>query len=89
MVSDFSLFEKIFLAIFTISEHLLVKEEHDMIQKIMTFVCPRCGSDNLVKNGHNKVNSQQAHCKDCHAYFVLDPKTPHSEGTRETLLNAA
>ena len=24
-----------------------------MIQKLITFTCPRCGSDQLVKNGHN------------------------------------
>jgi predicted RNA-binding Zn-ribbon protein involved in translation (DUF1610 family) len=31
-----------------------------MIQKIITYHCPKCGSVNLVKNGHNKVRSQQA-----------------------------
>ncbi len=60
-----------------------------MIQKIIIFLCPHCGSDNLVKNGHNKVNSQQAHCKDCGAYFVLEPKTPHGVETRKTLIKAA
>jgi len=60
-----------------------------MIQKVMTFICPRCGSDNLVKNGHNKVNSQQAHCKDCGAYFVLEPKTPHGAETKKTLIKTA
>ena len=54
-----------------------------MIQKIITFICPHCGSDKLVKNGHNKVNSQQAHCKDCEAYFVLDPKTPQRIETKK------
>lgn len=60
-----------------------------MIQKIITYRCPRCGSENLTKNGHNKVGSQQAHCKDCGAYFVLDPKTPHGAETQKTLIKAA
>ena len=60
-----------------------------MIQKMVTFVCPRCGSDNLVKNGHNKANSQQAHCKDCSAYFVLEPKQSHGTVVRRTILKTA
>jgi len=60
-----------------------------MIQKIITYHCPRCGSDNLVKNGHNKVNSQQAHCKDCGAYFVLEPKSPPQQDAKDTILKAA
>lgn len=60
-----------------------------MIQKTITYHCPRCGSDNLVKNGHNKVNSQQAHCKDCGAYFVLEPKAPPHQDTKDMILKAA
>jgi IS1 family transposase/transposase-like protein len=60
-----------------------------MIQKIITYRCPRCGSENLIKNGHNRVGSQQAHCKDCEAYFVLEPKTPHESITKTTLIKAA
>ena len=60
-----------------------------MIQKITIYLCPRCGSENLTKNGHNKVGSQQTHCKDCDAYFVLEPKTPHGAETQKTLLKTA
>ncbi len=60
-----------------------------MIQKITMYLCPRCGSENLTKNGHNKGNSQQAHCKDCDAYFVLELKTPHGAETQKTLLKTA
>lgn len=45
-----------------------------MIQKTITYHCRRCDSTNLVKNGHNQAGSQQAHCHDCGAYFVLEPK---------------
>lgn len=84
MVSDRSLFfEKFSLYNPVVSVNLFFKEERHMIQKIITFICPRCGSDNLVKNGRNKVNSQQAHCKDCDAYFVLEPKTPHDAETKK------
>jgi IS1 family transposase/transposase-like protein len=72
-----------------VSANRILKEDHHMIQKIVTFVCPRCGSDNLVKNGHNKVASQQAHCKDCGAYFVLEPKKPHGSETRKILVKTA
>ncbi len=60
-----------------------------MIQKVITYLCPRCGSDNLVKNGHNKAHSQQAHCKDCGAYFVLEPKQSQGTVTRQTILRTA
>ncbi len=59
-----------------------------MIQKVMTSECPRCGSTNLVKNGHNRVDSQQAHCKNCLAYFVLEPKISYTKTTIRTILKA-
>lgn len=60
-----------------------------MIQKIITYHCPKCGSVNLVKNGHNKVRSQQAHCHDCGAYFVLAPKQPPAPTTVAQIFKAA
>ena len=60
-----------------------------MIQKIITYHCPRCGSVNLVKNGHNKASSQQAHCNDCGAYFVLEPKQTIGATPRQLLLKTA
>ncbi len=82
-------FEKNFLANFAVFENRVFKGERRMIQKVITCLCPHCGRDNLVKNGHNTVNSQQAHCKDCGAYFFLEPKMPHRAGIRKTLVKAA
>ncbi len=59
-----------------------------MIQNVITCECPRCGSTNLVKNGHNRVDSQQAHCKNCLAYFVLEPKISYTKTTIRTILKA-
>lgn len=60
-----------------------------MIQTIITYHCPRCGSVNLVKNGHNKAGSQQAHCQDCDAYFVLVPKSNSPSPESPKILKAA
>lgn len=38
-----------------------------------THTCRKCGSADIVKNGHSASGSQQHHCKDCGAYLVLDP----------------
>jgi len=60
-----------------------------MVQKIITCHCPQCGSINLVKSGHNKAKSQQAHCKNCGAYFVLEPKQSSGSATQQTILKTA
>src|SRR5436190_8636651 len=52
-----------------------------MIQVTKTYKCRVCGSDNIVKNGTNKVGQAQYHCKDCGAYRVLEPK-PNDKGQR-------
>ena len=38
-----------------------------------THTCRKCGSSDIVKNGHSASGSQQYHCKSCGAYLVLDP----------------
>lgn len=50
-----------------LSEYLL------MIQTIVTHECPKCGSLNVVKNGHDYKGSQKYHCKTCDSYGTLDP----------------
>ena len=47
---------------------------YDMIQETTTYTCRRCGSTDIVKNGTNKCNSPQYHCKVCGAYRTLRPK---------------
>jgi transposase-like protein len=58
-----------------------------MIQK--TYQCRQCGSECIVKNGHNQSGSQQYHCKDCGAYGVVDPEpTGYSEEEKQKILRA-
>ncbi|MEP7285659.1 MAG: hypothetical protein ABI947_07825 [Chloroflexota bacterium] len=52
-----------------------------MIQVTKTYKCRVCGSENIVKNGTNKVGQAQYHCKDCGAYRVLEPQ-PNNKGQR-------
>lgn len=45
-----------------------------MIQKTITYSCRVCGSENIVKNGTNRLGQQQYHCKDCGVYRVLESR---------------
>lgn len=62
--------------------------DRSMIQTIITHRCSRCGSTNIVKNGHNKCGNQQYHCKDCNAHRVLEPKTKYEVSEKKTILCA-
>lgn len=42
-----------------------------MIQTIITHACPKCGSLQLVKNGHDYKGSQKYHCTSCGRYGTL------------------
>ena len=54
-----------------------------------TYRCRRCGSAELVKNGHNASGSPQYHCKGCGAYGVLEPEASgYSEEEKERILRA-
>jgi transposase-like protein len=57
-----------------------------MIQKTITYACHACGSTNIIKNGSNKCNNAQYHCKDCGLYRVLEPKCAYSENEKKTIL---
>ena len=57
-----------------------------MIQITITYLCSRCESANIVKNGHNKCGNQQYHCNDCKAYRVLEPKKKYSIPQKQTVL---
>ena len=57
-----------------------------MIQETITYRCRRCGSPNIVRNGHNRCGNPQYHCKDCGAYRVLRPKVRYSEEEKEKIL---
>jgi uncharacterized Zn finger protein len=42
-----------------------------MIQTIVTHHCPKCGSENLVRNGHDYKGDHKYHCKSCGWYGML------------------
>ena len=44
-----------------------------VIQKVITYHCPKCNSLNLEKNGTYN-GSQKYHCLDCNDYGALDPQ---------------
>lgn len=51
--------------------------------------CRKCGSEDIVKNGHNACGNQQYHCKDCGAYLVLDPEPKgYSEEEKDRIIRA-
>lgn len=51
--------------------------------------CRKCGSHNIVKNGHNRSGRQQYLCQDCWAVGVLTPKRQYREARREEILRAS
>jgi transposase-like protein len=59
-----------------------------MIAKVIVYVCRHCGSQNIVKNGHNSSGSQQYWCKDCGKRGVLQPKRGYTEEQKEQILAA-
>jgi transposase-like protein len=59
-----------------------------MITKLVVYDCRHCGSENIVKNGHNGSGSPQYKCKDCGKYCVLVPKRGYSEAQKEEILAA-
>jgi transposase-like protein len=50
------------------------------------YVCRKCNSENIVKNGHNASGSQQYKCKDCGALGVLEPSRGYTEEQREQII---
>jgi len=41
--------------------------------------CTKCGSKNIVKNGHNGSGQQQYYCRDCKAHRVLESEKRYPE----------
>ena len=38
-------------------------------------ICPRCGRiENQVKIGYNRCGTQRCKCKECGAYYTINPK---------------
>ena len=48
--------------------------------------CPRCGSKNVMKNGHAHSGKQNFKCKECASQFVLEPRhQPISQEKKEII----
>jgi transposase-like protein len=59
-----------------------------MIAKTIVYSCRNCGSQNIVKNGHNAYGSQQFWCKDCGKRGVLEPKHSYSAEQKDQIISA-
>jgi len=59
-----------------------------MIREIITYECPHCASQNIIKNGRNPKGKQQYRCKDCGKSGVLNPTVPYTEEEKEQILAA-
>lgn len=59
-----------------------------MIQTIVTYECPACGSLDLVKNGHDYKGSQKYHCKRCKRYGTLQAQRGYDQRTRSQVKRA-
>jgi len=44
--------------------------------------CTKCGSQNIISNGHNSAGKQQYHCKDCKAHRILESEKKYSESRK-------
>jgi transposase-like protein len=52
------------------------------------YTCRKCGSENIVKNGHNGSGSPQYWCKDCNTRGVLEPNHSYTEAQKEQIIAA-
>ncbi|QPC83155.1 IS1 family transposase [Phototrophicus methaneseepsis] len=59
-----------------------------MIQTIITHECPRCGSLDLVKNGHDYKGDQKFHCKTCDRYGTLQAQKGYDRERRAQVKRA-
>lgn len=55
---------------------------------VVVHTCPQCGSENIVRNGHDYKGAQKHHCHDCGAYGTLEKKANHDERTRQQATDA-
>lgn len=49
--------------------------------KVIVHTCPKCGSEKLVKNGHDYKGAQKYRCDGCSSYGTLEKKTPRQENS--------
>lgn len=58
-----------------------------MIVETTTYLCTRCQSPNIFKNGHNKSGNAQFRCKDCGRSSVLKPKVKYTEEKKQLIID--
>jgi insertion element IS1 protein InsB len=59
-----------------------------MIQTIVTHPCPKCGSENMVRNGHDYKGAQKFYCKTCESYGTLHAQRSYDDPTRNQVERA-
>jgi len=59
-----------------------------MIVEIKVRFCPKCGSDDIIRNGHDYKGAQKFHCKICGAYGTLDKKGASAQAQRQQVMDA-
>ena len=59
-----------------------------MIEETITHSCRSCGSEHIIRNGHNKCGNAQYLCKACGTCRVLRPKVRYTPEARQTILQA-
>ena len=58
-----------------------------MIIETISYLCTRCQSANIYKNGHNKSGNAQFRCKDYGRSSVLKPKIKYTQEQKELIIN--
>jgi insertion element IS1 protein InsB len=59
-----------------------------MIQTIVTHTCPKCGSENIVRNGHDYKGAQKYYCHDCDSYGTRHTQRGYNGQTRNQVKRA-
>src|SRR5262245_56956584 len=59
-----------------------------MIEETLTYSCRSCGSEDIIRNGHNKCGNAQYKCKACGTCRVIRPKTKYTAEAKATILEA-
>jgi len=51
-------------------------------------LCTKCGSEKIIKNGHNGSGQQQYFCKDCKARRILESEKRYTEERKGEIIRA-
>ena len=50
--------------------------------------CTKCGSIDIIRNGHDYKGAQKFHCHTCNTYGTLDKKQKHDAKTHQQAMDA-